>query len=89
MRERQAEARASVEASGRDWGRQAVFISEEVEMAGGLRAAGQSPTKIVAQLGCSRTTFYRVRQGELARERVCGRKVARLPSHMPRPSPRP
>lgn len=66
MRERQAEARASVEASGGRWGRQAVLTPEQVLMARALREAGQSPTKIAAQLGCSRTTLYRVTQGEPA-----------------------
>lgn len=66
QRERVAEARAAVERRGGKWGRKAVLTAEQVEMARTLRAAGQSPTAIAAQLGCSRTTLYRVTSAPVA-----------------------
>lgn len=61
QRERVAEARRSVEANGGKWGRKAVLTPAQVQMARSLRAAGEiSPSEIAKQLGCSRTTFYRV-----------------------------
>lgn len=60
QRERVAEARAAVEKRGVKWGRQAVLTPKQVEMARALRTAGESPTEIAKELGCSRTTLYRV-----------------------------
>jgi DNA invertase Pin-like site-specific DNA recombinase len=62
-RERVAEARAAVERRGGKWGRKAVLTPGQVAMARTLRAAGQSPTDIAKQFGCSRTTLYRVTSG--------------------------
>lgn len=60
QRERIAEARGAVEARGGKWGRKAALSSAQVAMARAARAAGQSPTEIAKELGCSRATFYRV-----------------------------
>jgi DNA invertase Pin-like site-specific DNA recombinase len=60
MRERQAEARASVESRGQRWGRKPVLSPVQIDMAKAARAAGQSPTLIAQQLRCSRATVYRV-----------------------------
>lgn len=60
QRERIAEARAAVESRGGKWGRKAVLTPAQVEMARTLRSAGQSPTEIAKELGCSRSTLYRV-----------------------------
>lgn len=60
QRERVAEARAAVEKRGGKWGRKAVLTPAQVQMARTLRAAGQAPNDIAAQLGCSRSTLYRV-----------------------------
>lgn len=60
QRERVAEARAAVEKRGGKWGRKAVLSSAQVAMARAARAAGQSPTEIAKELGCSRATLYRV-----------------------------
>jgi len=66
QRERIAEARKAVEKRGGKWGRKAVLDPVQVEMARTLRAAGQSPTEIAVQLGCSRSTLYRVTSDLLA-----------------------
>jgi DNA invertase Pin-like site-specific DNA recombinase len=60
QRERVAEARAAVEKRGGKWGRKAVLSSAQVAMARAARAAGQSPSEIAKELGCSRATLYRV-----------------------------
>jgi DNA invertase Pin-like site-specific DNA recombinase len=60
QRERISEARAAVEARGGRWGRKAVLTPAQVQMAKAARAAGQSPTEIAKELGCSRATLYRV-----------------------------
>lgn len=66
QRERVAEARAAVEKRGGKWGRKAVLTPQQVEMARTLRESGVAPSEIAAQLGCSRTTLYRVTQAQPA-----------------------
>lgn len=60
QRERIAEARAAVESRGGKWGRKAKLTPAQVQIAKAARAAGQSPTEIARELGCSRATLYRV-----------------------------
>ena len=53
-RERIHEARTAVEARGGKWGRKAKLTPAQVDMAKAATAAGQSPTLIAQELGCSR-----------------------------------
>lgn len=66
MRERQAEARASVEAKGGRWGRPAALTADQARTARRMREAGVDITTIATMLGCSRATVYRVTQAQPA-----------------------
>jgi len=68
LRERLAEARASVLARGERWGRKPVLSTSQIAIATAARAAGQSPTTIARSLGCSRSTVYRVTSGSTVAE---------------------